>query len=268
MSSEEARRRSSAETLELWREYADTRDTRVRDRLVLRLTPLVRFIATRQIKRLPGHLELDDFLSCGFEALIRSIDRFDPDRGSTLEQFVWTRISGAMLDELRQGDWAPRSLRRWERETNAARQRLSVEHGSAPSRGALAEAIGLTEAELDGRRAELVRAEVGSLNRQVDSDDETPVEVIDTLATRDRDTDPEDAAARRDAYDRLAAAVRRLPERDQRVVLMRYVEERPLREIGEALNITESRVCQLLGAARTKLHSQLERDADCLLEAA
>ena len=268
MDAEATRRRSSAETLELWREYTATRDPRVRDRLVLKLTPIVRYIANRQIRRLPSHLDLDDFLSCGFEALIRSIDRFDPERGSTLEQFAWTRIHGAMIDELRQGDWAPRSLRRWEREAAAARQRLTIALGCEPSRAELADAIGITRSQLEARHADLARAEVGSLNRPVDSADETPVEVVDTLQATDWSTDPEYAATRRAAHARLLQAIAHLPERDRKAVLMRYLEERPLHEIGAELGLTESRVCQIIGAARTKLRAQLAQDADCLLAAA
>ena len=109
---EHADRLSADQTLKLWRDYQRTRDSKLRDRLVLTFAPMVKYIVYRKIREMPARCEVDDFISCGLEALIRSIDRYDPDKGATLEQFAWTRIHGAVLDELRRHDWAPRSLRR------------------------------------------------------------------------------------------------------------------------------------------------------------
>ena len=94
-------------------------------------------------------------LSCGLEALIRSIDRYDPDKGATLEQFAWTRIHGAVLDELRRNDWAPRSLRRWDRELTKARDQFIGLYGRKPSRDELSSAHGRHLEELDRRQDEL-----------------------------------------------------------------------------------------------------------------
>src|SRR5919112_1781358 len=109
-----ARRASPDEVLGLWREYRATGDVRLRDRLVMTFAPMVKYIVFRKVRELPPRCEVEDFLSCGLEALIASIDRYDPERGASLEQFAWTRVHGAVLDELRRQDWAPRSLRRWE----------------------------------------------------------------------------------------------------------------------------------------------------------
>ena len=102
------------------------RDPRVRDRLVMTFAPLVKYIVYKKIRELPARCEVEDFISCGLEALIASIDRYDPEKGATLEQFAWTRIHGAVLDELRRQDWAPRSLRRWERDIAKAREQFIV----------------------------------------------------------------------------------------------------------------------------------------------
>ena len=79
------------------------------------LMPMVRHIVYKKVREIPARCDVEDFISSGLEALIRSIDRYDPDKGATLEQYAWTRVHGAVLDELRHQDWAPRSLRRWER---------------------------------------------------------------------------------------------------------------------------------------------------------
>ena len=85
---------------------------------------MVKYIVYKKIREIPARCDVEDFISCGLEALIRSIDRYDPAKGATLEQFAWTRIHGAVLDELRRHDWAPRSLRRWERDIARARERF------------------------------------------------------------------------------------------------------------------------------------------------
>src|SRR3712207_8631184 len=111
-----AKRARTEELHELWREYNQTGEKRTRDRLVLTLAPLVKFIVYRKIREMPARVEAEDFISVGLEAMIQSIDRYDPDKGATLEQYAWTRIHGAVLDEMRRQDWAPRSVRRWERD--------------------------------------------------------------------------------------------------------------------------------------------------------
>ena len=107
------KRVSAADALSLWQEYRDTGNPRVRDQLVMTFAPMVKYIVFKKIREVPPHCEVEDFISCGLEALIASIDRYDPSRGATIEQYAWTRIHGAVLDELRRQDWAPRSLRRW-----------------------------------------------------------------------------------------------------------------------------------------------------------
>src|ERR1700752_107758 len=138
---ERADRLSADQALELWRAYKRTGDPGLRDRLVLTFAPMVKYIVYRKVREIPARCEVDDFLSCGLEALIRSIDRYDPDRGPTLEQFAWTRIHGAVIDELRRNDWGPRSLRRWEREIARARERLIGAEGRPPSHAELAAAL-------------------------------------------------------------------------------------------------------------------------------
>ena len=105
-----ARKQRTEELHELWRKYKASGDKRLRDRLVLTLAPLVKFIVYRKIREMPARVEAEDFISVGLEAMIQSIDRYDPEKGATLEQYAWTRIHGAVLDEMRRQDWAPRSV--------------------------------------------------------------------------------------------------------------------------------------------------------------
>src|SRR2546421_3479088 len=175
------RRISAEEALEIWSHYKSTGDQRTRDRLIMTFAPLVKYIVFKKIRELPARCEVEDFISCGLEALIASIDRYDPEKGATLEQYAWTRIHGAVLDELRRQDWAPRSLRRWERDIARARESFIALHNRRPSRDELADALATTPEELATREHEIAASEVTSLNTLVISDEETTVERIDTL---------------------------------------------------------------------------------------
>src|SRR5512132_2450073 len=147
-----SRRATSEQTLALWREYMRTNDLALRDRLVLTFAPLVKYIVYKKVREMPARCEVEDFISCGLEALIQSIERYDPEKGATLEQYAWTRIHGAVLDELRRQDWAPRSVRRWERDIEKVVESFTVLHGRRPTTDELADALGVPGDELRRRR--------------------------------------------------------------------------------------------------------------------
>jgi RNA polymerase sigma factor for flagellar operon FliA len=229
---------------------------------------MVKYIVYKKIREIPAHCEVEDFIACGLEALIKSIDRYDPEKGATLEQFAWTRIHGAVLDELRRNDWAPRSLRRWERDVNRARERFTGLYGRRPDHEELSRALGVTPDELVTRLAEIHRSDIGSLNTLVLGDDETTIERIDTLQSTDRDADPDFSAMREQAIARFHTAFAGLPNRDRQVAVLLYVNNFTLREIGEILGVSESRVCQIHGKLKRKLRTQLEQDEHLFSEVA
>ncbi|MBX5469985.1 MAG: FliA/WhiG family RNA polymerase sigma factor [Thermoleophilaceae bacterium] len=252
----------------LWQEYRRTGDARLRDRLIMTYAPLVKYIVYKKIRELPARCEVEDFISCGLEALISSIERYDPDKGATLEQFAWTRIHGAVLDELRRQDWAPRSLRRWERDIARAREQFMALHSRRPSREELADALGTTPEELADREHDIANSEVTSLNTLVIGDEETTVERIDTLVSHDGDGDPESATAASQAKERFRRAFGRLPEREREVAVLLYVKNLTLREVGEILGVSESRVCQIHSQLKRKLREQLASEAALFSEVA
>ncbi len=261
-------RLSAQETLELWQAYKQSGDARLRDRLVLTFAPMVKYIVYKKAREIPARCEVEDFISCGLEALIRSIDRYDPAKGATLEQFAWTRIHGAVLDELRRNDWAPRSLRRWDRDIAKANEQFVGLYGRKPSRAELSESLGITPNDLVKRQDEIARSHVGSLNTVVLAEDDTTIERIDTLASDDRDCDPEIAAMREEAKSRFRQAFERLPERERKVAVLLYVYNLTLREIGDILGVTESRVCQIHGQITRKLRAELDVDEQLFSEVA
>jgi RNA polymerase sigma factor for flagellar operon FliA len=261
--------RMSPEALSrLWREYKETGDAGARDRLVLTLAPVVKFIVYRKAREFPPHTDLEDFISCGLEALIRSIDRYDPEKGATLEQYAWARIQGAVVDELRGFDWAPRSLRRLEREMNRAREQFSAIYGRQPTKTELSESLGISEAELTALRDDLARSDIASLNMLITGEDNTPIERMDTLPSADRAAEPEYAAMRERAIARFRAAFDQLPDRERKVAVLLHVNNLTLRETGEVLGVSESRVCQIHIRLKRGLRQQLKADEQLFLEVA
>jgi RNA polymerase sigma factor for flagellar operon FliA len=251
---------SSEDALALWKQYRATNDRALRDRLVLTFAPLVKYIVYKKVREMPARCEVEDFISCGLEALIQSIDRYDPAKGATLEQYAWTRIHGAVLDELRRQDWAPRSVRRWERDIEKAADEFTAIHGRRPTSDELATALSVPVEELRRRRDEITQSDMTSLNTLVLSDDETTIERIDTIASKDVAVDPEHAAAKSEAKDKFRAAFARLPKREREVAVLLYVKHMTLAEIGEILGVSESRVCQIHGALKKSLRAALSSD--------
>ena len=232
----------------------------MRDRLILTLAPLVKFIVYRKVREVPAQVDAEDFISVGLEALIQSIDRYDPNKGATLEQYAWTRVHGAVLDEMRRQDWAPRSVRRWERDIEKVVESFTVLHGRRPSSDELADALGVPVDELRRRRDEIARSDVTSLNTPVLADDQTTIERVDTIAGDDPREDPLHAAAQSEAKDLFRAAFAKLPRREREVAVLLYVKHMTLAEIGEILGVSESRVCQIHTAMKKTLRQALQAD--------
>ena len=265
----ERRRFSDAEALAIHNEYRSSGDPRLRDRLVLAYAGIVKHIVYRKIRELPAWCEVDDLLSCGIEALIASIDRFDPSRGATFEQYAWTRVHGAVLDELRRQDWAPRPLRRWERDLAKAREQFFAIHARQPTAPELADALGIDTEQLDNIRRDIQNSELTSLNTLVLEDDEDgSVERIDTLQSHEPGSDPEQATAVHEAKDKFRRAFGRLSDRERELAVLLYVKNLTLKEIGEVLGVSESRVCRLHGRLKQRLRDHLKADEQLFREVA
>jgi RNA polymerase sigma factor for flagellar operon FliA len=155
-----------------------------------------------------------------------------------------------------------------ERELNRARERFNAIHGRAPSRAELADLLAITPAELDALLSDIDRAEIGSLNSTVAGDEDNPAERLDLLPSADRDGDPEHMAMREGAVARFRAAFDQLPERERKVALLLHVHNLTLREVGEVLGVSESRVCQIHGKVKRGLRERLSADEQLFLEVA
>jgi RNA polymerase sigma factor FliA len=256
-----------ADALALHTEYRRTGDPKMRDRLVIAYAGIVKHIVYRKIRELPAWCEVDDLLSCGIEALIAAVDRFDPERGATFEQYAWTRVHGAVLDELRRQDWAPRPLRRWERDIAKAREQFTAIHRRRPTPDELADAVGIDREHLDKLQQDLQASELTSLNSLVLDEENSQVERIETIVSDATELDPERATARTQAKEKFRRAFARLSERERELAVLLYVKNLTLREIGDVLGVSESRVCRLHARLKQRLRDALEADEALFQEA-
>jgi RNA polymerase sigma factor FliA len=247
------------ELRQLWRRYKEDGDTAARERLVVAYSPMVKFVAGRLGAGLPSHVEDADLISYGLMGLIGAIERFEPERGIKFETFAMTRIRGAIIDELRSLDWVPRSVRARAREIEQAQSKLEHELQRAPTEAELAAKLGMTEGELQSALLEVANSSVYALDELWTISDASgdQVSLLDTISDP-RAEDPQEFLASSEVKDRLTEAIASLPEREQLVVALYYYENLTLREIGEVLGVTESRVSQLHTKAVMRLKSALQ----------
>ncbi|GAB6899869.1 sigma-70 family RNA polymerase sigma factor [Kineosporia succinea] len=227
--------------------------------LVREHLPLVGYIARETSSRLPRHLDSDDLTGAGALALVQAAQSFDPSLGVPFARFANTRIRGAMIDQMRQRDWATRSLRSRARALAATSEALTVALGRTPVDSELAAASGLTESEIGEIRGGQDRASLLSL------DSFTPEGEGLAATLRDPAPQPEDALVAAERVGYLRDAIAELPDRLRKVVSGYYLESRPLTELATELNVTQSRVSQLraegLELLREALSRLLEADA-------
>jgi RNA polymerase sigma factor FliA len=249
------------ELRDLWRRYKGNGDERARERLVIAYSPLVKYVAGRMASGLPAHVEEADLISYGLVGLISAIERFDLEREIKFETYAITRIKGAIIDELRSIDWVPRSVRARAREFERVNSKLEHELHRAPSDEEMASELEVSVDEFQDLLLQISNSSVAALDElwTVSDSSGDQVSLLDTL----QDPQAPDPAALVDATelkDRIADAIARLPEREKLVVALYYYENLTLREIGEVLGVTESRISQLHTKAVLRLRSRLSTE--------
>jgi RNA polymerase sigma factor FliA len=248
---------AATDTQALWQDYRRSRDQGLRDRLILTYAPLVKFVAGRVGASLPAHVDEQDLVSYGLLGLIGAIERFDPDREIKFETFAMARIRGAIIDELRSLDWVPRSVRTRARQIERAIAVLERELMRAPTDEEIAKKLGITGEELEESLHEISRTSVAALDELWSpSGSGDQIALIDTIKD-ETEPDPEMSLEQSEVREALAEAISSLPEREKLVVTLYYYEELTLREIGEVLGVTESRVSQLHTKAILRLKAHL-----------
>ncbi|MCC2655952.1 MAG: polymerase sigma factor FliA [Panacagrimonas sp.] len=210
---------------------------------------LVKRIAYHLAARLPASVEIDDLIQAGSIGLLEAARNFQGDRGASFETYAGIRIRGAMLDELRRGDWAPRSLHRRARDVESAMRAIEQETGREAKDSEIAERMGVSlndyfEAVTDAARCQVLSTE----GFAEDS------EGYDAPAD---DADPDGQVTRAEFQAELIRAIGSLPEREKLVMSLYYERELNLKEIGKVLDVSESRVCQIHGQALVRLRARL-----------
>lgn len=220
--------------------------------LVEQHTPLVKRIAHHLLARLPASVSVEDLYQAGLIGLLDAIKRFDASKGASFETYAGIRIRGAMVDEVRKGEWAPRSVHRNARRIQQAIRAVEFRTCRDASDREVAEELGVSLDEYFAMLQDSMATKLFSM-----SDLESPDDLIDTSLQDRPSDDPLSALAEGDFRQHLAAAIETLSEREQLVLSLYYDEELNLKEIGEVLGVSESRVSQIHSQAAHRLRARL-----------
>ena len=244
------------EHADLWTRYEATREAGLRDALILQYQPLVKYVIKRLTLSPSAVLEYDDLLSAGTIGLIEAVQRYEPSRGTPFMSYAITRIRGAILDAARAADRLPRSLRQKSREAGRAISRLTHELGRTPTDREVAMALGVSPAAYRCLMVESSRVTVSldALSRGDADDDGGRAEFA--VADPD-DRDVAFGLEREDVRRDVRRAISRLPKRDQLLLGLYYTDGLSMREVGDVLGVTESRVSQLCTRALARLEQAL-----------
>jgi RNA polymerase sigma factor FliA len=222
------------------------------DALVTEHLPLAHFAVNAVASRisLPSHVSREDLIACAHVALVEVARRFDPSAGASFATYALARLQGAVLDELRSGDWASRSVRAAARRTDAAADALAIQLGRPPTKAELAAALGVPTSELDALQVDVHRAVMVSIDADHGGEG-------GTLDLPDTGESPERAVLRSERSRHLQQAIRALPDRLDEVIERNFFGDESLTEIAEDLGVTLSRVSQMRARALTLLHAAM-----------
>lgn len=244
---------------DLWQDYTRHHSLKTREKLLITYLPLVKYIAGKMMFSLPTCVDYNDLLSAGIMGLIGALERFNPEQGVKFETFVLPRIKGAILDELRTLDWAPRSLRSKARLLERASEKLEKELGRAATGQEIARALDMKIEDYGGVLTELSKASLLSLDGSRVEEGEQVTSMYDLLENPQSDN-PHRSVETTEMKGLLVQAIEQLNEQEKIVMALYYYEELTLKEIGQVLNITESRVSQIHSKAIGNLKGVLQSE--------
>ncbi len=242
---------------QVWLDFKkDPSNQQLRNRLMERYFPLVKYNGERIWQRLPDGVELDDLVSAGVFGLMDAIDAFDMNRGVKFETYCVPRIRGAMLDELRSMDWVPRLVRSKASKLGEAIKHLEAKFGRQPTEIELAEHMGLAVKELERMMMDASAVNLISLNKKwYETDSYKDVREIDIL----EDKRGEDPTRRIQKNDLMRLVTKGLNRNERLIIILYYYEELTMKEIGATLDLSESRVSQMHSSIVERLKGQLEK---------
>jgi RNA polymerase sigma factor for flagellar operon FliA len=213
-------------------------------------TPFVKKIAYHLMGRLPSNVQIEDLIQAGMIGLMEAVRNYDADQGASFETYAGIRIRGAMLDEVRSGDWTPRSVHRKQRELAEAMRKVENRKGADARDHEVAKELGINLDEYHHILADAASARIYSLDAAADDEEDSYDHYIAS-----QDEDPHQSLERTSFKDALVEAVKSLPQREALIMSLYYEEELNLREIGEIIGVSESRICQIHGEALLRLRA-------------
>lgn len=253
-----AKKLSDADIDVIWHQFAaDKSNKELRDRLIVQYIYLIKYVVGRLRINLPNSISTEDIAGYGVEGLIDAIERFIPSKGVRFETYALMRIRGSIIDRIRSQDWVPRGTQRRFKKIQTAITKLQLKLGRAPSTTEIAVELETTKEKIEAAMAEMENNSLVSLHESRGGDSSSDgIEIIDTI--QDKNTaDPLEQLEAMDVKKSLSVALAKLPERERMILALYYHENMTLKEIGEAISISESRVCQLHAQAIMKLRNLL-----------
>jgi RNA polymerase sigma factor FliA len=248
---------SIAVKLKNLKDYRSTVDPRVKDEIIVEYAPLVKFIAQKIASRLPSNIELDDLISCGVIGLMDAIEKFDPTRDNKFKTYAEFRIRGAILDELRSQDWVPRSVREKAKQVEKAYAKLEKELGRPATDDEMCAELQCNMEEFHDLINKSKSVSLLNIDDTI-SMSRGDKKMMVSLMENSRSGNPFSAVNYKRAQERIKEGIKTLPEKQRLVLSLYYFEDLNLKEIGQVLDVTESRVSQLHTQAILKLKAKLK----------
>lgn len=242
---------------ELWKQYKKEKDPQIRDFFVKQYAPLVKYVAGKVAIGMPHNVEFDDLVGFGVFGLFDAIEKFDPDKHVKFKTYAVTRIRGAIFDELRAIDWVPRSVRQKSRELEETIRVLESQLGRVASDKEIAKAMHLELKDFQKLVLKISGTSILSLNDVWNTgDDNDKISIVDSIEAPSS-LNPDTIVEKEEIKRVIINAIQELPEKEKKVLVLYYYEDLTLKEIGEVLGVTESRISQLHTKAIMRLRTKL-----------
>jgi len=258
MKSNTAEKRKN-DTRNLWQEYKSTGSEEAREALIMEYIPLVKYTAGRIAIGLPSYIEIDDLFAAGLMGLIQAIEKFEPSRNIKFETYAIPRIKGSMLDELRNQDWFPRSIRHKAKLLETVLSDLETKLGRAVTDNDIVEYLNISIDEYYKMLDDVALTNLISLDQTISSNSDGLYSIIGDSLPQANAMDPFDEIEEKELYEIIRDTLETLPEKERIVLTLYYYEELTLKEIGKVLKVSESRVCQLHTKAMLRLKGRITR---------
>lgn len=243
---------------ELWIKFKEHGSESARESLVVHHMRVVKYIAGRMAMHVPSNVEMNDLVGWGVMGLMDAVEKFDHRQDIKFSTYASIRIRGAIIDQIRTLDWAPRSLRTMARRVGQAKEKLRHVKGSEPSAEDLAAELGTTADHVEDTLAQLQTVQVLSLDDYLPGEDSSESRKLDVTSNVNAPS-PGAVAEANERVESLAQAILHLPDQQQKVLHLYYFEELTLKEIGLVLEVSESRVCQIHSAAMKALRKSVHQ---------